>query len=211
MLWRGPEQLGLVLPALRESTAWVALTPPQRAAYQRANGERSPLAQATKREKACAYALGRSAKAEAAAASSRVSRSLGKAVVFAENLHHLTVTEPLLDAVGIGWFRIDGSCSRKQRAAALKAFRTQPGVRVLLGTKVLERGLDGLQHCPVLTSLGPSSTLPARLSASDGCAGPAHRTRPLSTSQSSRIRTTSEPSSRPCAVASSRQPRSSMD
>lgn len=161
VLRRGPEELGLVLPQLQNETSWVSLTAPQQAAYRRADSERSPLVQATKREQACAFALGRSAKAEAAVAMIAADPSLEKVVVYAENLRHLSITERLLDAAGIGWVRVDGPRSRKQRATALEAFKNDPDVRVLLGTKVLERGLDGLQHCGVLFSLGASFN-PAR-------------------------------------------------
>ena len=57
--------------------------------------------------------------------------------------------------------RIDGSRSQVQRAAAAEAFQNHPNVLVLLGTRVLERGIDGLQHCGVLLSLGPTFN-PAR-------------------------------------------------
>ncbi len=47
------------------------------------------------------------------------------------------------------------------RAGAVVRFREDPTVRVLLGTRVLERGIDGLQHAAVLLTLG-SSFNPAR-------------------------------------------------
>lgn len=161
LLRRGPDELGLTLPRLQNKTVWVSLTAPQQVAYRRAGGERSPLTQAAKREKACAFALGRSAKAEAAVAALAADPRPEKVVVYAENLQQLTITERLLDAAGIGWVRVDGTRGRTQRAAALEAFKSDPQVRVLLGTKVLERGLDGLQHCGVLFSLGASFN-PAR-------------------------------------------------
>jgi SNF2 family DNA or RNA helicase len=66
VLRRGPDELGLALPELHDEEVLVTLTPAQRVAYRRADGARSPLAQASKREKACAFEQGQSAKAEAA-------------------------------------------------------------------------------------------------------------------------------------------------
>ncbi len=121
--------------------------------------ERSSRAQ--RRDKACTEAQGRSAKAEAAVAWLSSHPEVGKAVVLAENLEHLTITQRLLDAAGMGWVRIDGGTARVRRADAVDFFRQDPSVRVLLGTRVLERGIDGLQHAGVLLSLG-SSFNPAR-------------------------------------------------
>ena len=161
VLCRGPDELGLVLPQLQDETVWVLLTQPQRVAYQRASSARSPLAQSSKREKACAFAWGRSAKAEAAVAGLLADPTLNKVVIYAERLGNLAITERLLDAAGIRWVRIDGPRSRRQRAAALDVFKNDPEVRVLLASRVLERGIDGLQHCGVLFSLGASFN-PAR-------------------------------------------------
>jgi superfamily II DNA or RNA helicase len=76
-----------------------------------------------------------------------------KALVWAENLDHLSVMEHWLDTANISWLRIDGGSNQSRRRDTITAFHETP-VRVLLGTKVLERGLDGLQHCRVLISLG---------------------------------------------------------
>jgi superfamily II DNA or RNA helicase len=161
VLQRGPDELGLVLPKLCEETVLVALTAPQQVAYQQSGSAPTPMAVATKREKACSYVRGRSAKAEAAVRMLVLDPSVEKAVVYAEHLQHLTIAEGLLDAAGIAWVRIDGPCSPSKRAASLGAFKNDPKVRVLLATRVLERGLDGLQHCGVLMSLGASFN-PAR-------------------------------------------------
>lgn len=161
VLRREAEALGLVLPELVEETQLVQLAPRQLAAYEHAARHRSPLKQATNRELACAFRGGHSAKAEGAVAWLRARPDVNKAVIFAENLAHLNIVERLLDASGIGWVGIDGTRSRGQRAAAAEAFKNDAAVRVLLGTRVLERGIDGLQHCGVMLSLG-STFNPAR-------------------------------------------------
>lgn len=161
ILRRDASQLGLVLPDLEAETFWVRLTPPQQTAYTRAAQGRTPLEVASRRERACAYAGGRSAKAEAAVAWLESNPAVPKVLVFAENYRHLDIAERLLDAANIGWRRIDGSRSRRERDQVLDDFARQAGVRVLLGTRVLERGLDGLQHCGVLLTLGASFN-PAR-------------------------------------------------
>lgn len=161
VLRRGPEELGLALPQVQDEIVWVQLTDPQRTAYRLADDERTPMLQSLKRESACAFALGRSAKAEAAVATLVANPALTKVVIFSEYLQHLSITERLLDRFGIRWVRIDGPRSKKRRAEALDAFRHDPRVRVLLATRVLERGLDGLQHCGVMFSLGASFN-PAR-------------------------------------------------
>ncbi len=138
VLRREVDQLGLRLPGLIEEQVWVGLTPPQEAAYRAAATDWSDLRRAQRRDKACTEAQGRSAKAEAAVAWLSSHPEVGKAVVFAENLEHLTITQRLLVAAGIRWVRIDGGTARGLRADAVDVFRRDPSVRVLLGTRVLE-------------------------------------------------------------------------
>lgn len=107
------------------------------------------------------YAGGRSAKAEAAVAWLLAYPDVSKAVIFAEHRQHLDILERHLRHAGVGFRRLDGPCTRNQRATAVEAFRNDADVRVLTGTKALERGLDGLQHCAVLITLD-SSFNPAR-------------------------------------------------
>lgn len=161
-VWRSEiNELGLVLPDLLEEQVWVPLTPPQEAAYLSAAGAWSALLRAQRRDKAGMAAGGRSAKAEAAVKWLQDHPDAGKAVLFTKHLDHLTIAEELLNKSGIGWVRIDGSKARGIRSDAVETFRDDPAIRVLLGTKVLERGIDGLQHAAVLLSLG-SSFNPAR-------------------------------------------------
>ena len=161
VLRREIDELGLELPDAIEEQRWVPLTPPQQEAYLAAVHGRNDLQRAQRRDRACMSAAGRSAKAEAALGWLKSDKTRRKVVVFAEHLNHLDIVQKQLDGAGIGWVRIDGSHSRGARADAVTAFRDDASVRVLLGTRVLERGIDGLQHAGVLLSLG-SSFNPAR-------------------------------------------------
>ena len=161
VLRREIDDLGLALPDVLEEQVWVTLTPPQHEAYLAAARGPNDLERARRRDRACMSAAGRSAKAEAALAWLDADKARGKVVMFADQLHHLDIVQRLLDDAGIGWVRIDGSYGRSARTDAVTAFRDDPRIRVLLGTRVLERGIDGLQHAEVLVSLG-SSFNPAR-------------------------------------------------
>jgi SNF2 family DNA or RNA helicase len=153
LLQRTAADVGLSLPQfVGPSLQWVDLTPPQQAAYDRAE-QLTDLLGHQRREEACGWVNGRSAKAEAALRWLLARPDVDKAVVWAERLDHLTVMGELLTAAGIGWVRIDGSNDQGERAAAADAFRNDPAVRVLLGSSVLQRGLN-LQHARVLLSLG---------------------------------------------------------
>ena len=95
-------ELGLTLPHLIENVRWVGLTAPQQAAYRRAATVWNYWSRAQQLNAACALADGRSAKAEAAVAWLRDRPNIDKAVVFAENLNHLTIAVRLLDEASIG-------------------------------------------------------------------------------------------------------------
>jgi SNF2 family DNA or RNA helicase len=152
-LRRTAADVGLTLPLpTGPAFEWVDLTPPQRAAYDRAE-KLIGLLRHQRREEACGWVNNRSAKAEAAVNWLLRRPDVDKVVVWAERLDHLTVMAYLLDAARIRWVRIDGSNDQDERAAAADAFRDDPEVRVLLGSNVLQRGLN-LQHARVLLSLG---------------------------------------------------------
>jgi SNF2 family DNA or RNA helicase len=153
LLQRTAADVGLSLPQpVGPSFEWVDLTPPQQVAYDRAE-KLTDLLGHQRREEACGWVNGRSAKAEAAVRWLLARPDVDKAVVWAERLEHLTLMGDLLTAAGIGWVRIDGSNAQDERATAADAFRDDPQVRVLLGSNVLQRGLN-LQHARVLLSLG---------------------------------------------------------
>jgi superfamily II DNA or RNA helicase len=71
----------------------------------------------------------------------------------------LDLAESALITAKISFARVDGSVTSEDRSRAILAHQ-RGEVRVLLGSKVLEHGLN-LQHCPVLFSLD-SSWNPAR-------------------------------------------------
>jgi SNF2 family DNA or RNA helicase len=152
-LRRTAEDTGLQLPThVGPQYEWVDLTPPQRRAYDLAEKFNGLLRQ-QRWEEACGWVNGRSAKAEAAVRWLLARPDVDKAVVYAERLDHLTLMGDLLDASRIGWVRIDGTHDKDARADAVTAFRDDPNVRVLLGSSVLQRGLN-LQHARVMLSLG---------------------------------------------------------
>lgn len=77
-----------------------------------------------------------------------------QAVVFCEYLDVLDLVESRLTERGTSLARIEGKIKEADRTAAVERFR-QGEVRVLLGSRVLERGLN-LQHCRTLISLDAS-------------------------------------------------------
>ncbi|MCU1591972.1 MAG: hypothetical protein JWP11_3228 [Frankiales bacterium] len=154
------EMPDLPIPVLDERVFWVPLTDVQRHALRVAEGIPDDLRRYRAKEQACGYVSGRSAKAEAATLLLLSSPALSKVVLYAERLDHLGICEQLLDAAGIGWLRVDGKLSKGDREVAQQRFRDDPRIRVLLGSTVLERGLN-LQHAGVLISLG-STWNPAR-------------------------------------------------
>jgi len=62
-----------------------------------------------------------------------------------------------LDRLGVNYRNIQGKTNDLDRALALDQFRTDPNVQILVASKVLEFGVDGLQeHCRVMISVGSS-------------------------------------------------------
>ncbi len=204
VLCRAPHELELVLPQLQEDRVWVRLTPPQQAAYQRAGAEKSPLASAGKREKACAFTWGRSAKAEAAVRMLVTDPSLNKVVIFAENLHHLSITERLLDAAGISWRRIDGPCSRKQRAGRSRRSGTTRRFGFCSGPEFLSEAWTDCSTAQCCSRSAPASIPHERLSASVGSGAQGRHTPQSGTSPSPATPITSARSTRRCSAANSK-------
>lgn len=84
-----------------------------------------------------------------------------KVVVYCERREVLDLLTGRLDDSGIGWRLIHGDVEAgEERELVLKQFRDDPNVRVLVGSRVIERGLN-LQHARVLISLVQSYN-PAR-------------------------------------------------
>ncbi len=64
----------------------------------------------------------------------------------------LAYLEERLSAAGIGCRRIAGDVRREEREERIAAFRENPGVRVLLSSRVGSEGLDFQRHCHVLVN-----------------------------------------------------------
>ena len=78
-----------------------------------------------------------------------------KVVVYCESLTLLAGLSDRLTALGVAHVIIDGSDDKPARTDAVTQFRDHQGTRVLLGSKVLEHGLN-LQFADVLVSVGLS-------------------------------------------------------
>jgi len=153
---RTAQQAGLDLPEMITTEVWVPLT----------SGERKKLKMAEAIPGQYGYFLRNEATRNGTAAGGSpladpaVRQILGKfgqdkVVVYAENLPVLKDVTNLLDAAGIGWVKVEGKMSARSREMAITRHRTEPNVRVFLGTKMIERGLN-LQHARVLMTLSPS-------------------------------------------------------
>jgi SNF2 family DNA or RNA helicase len=154
-LRRTAVDVALPLPEVVEEVEFLPLTPPQETAYKAAKVVRQPLTRYHALEKACAHAEGRSAVAEAAVQRVEALPHGSKTVLYAFRLDVLDIAAGLLTAANVPWVRIDGKFKKGEQEAALRAFRDDPHVRVLLGSKVLERGLN-LQQADLLLSMGTS-------------------------------------------------------
>lgn len=152
VLRRTAEEAGLRLPELRTEHRWVPLTAEQQAAYEAAE-KRGDLAGFWRQSRA-GLAHGENSPLVAELVAELNRRGDGQAIVYCENLAMLDLVEAALREAGISLVRIEGKISDKQRAERAEAFRLGK-VRVLLGSRVLERGLN-LQHCPLLISLDAS-------------------------------------------------------
>ena len=65
-----------------------------------------------------------------------------KIVLFSEWTTMLDLIEPLLDARGLGWVRLDGSVAQKKRQALVETFRRDPDCRLFLTTNAGSTGLN---------------------------------------------------------------------
>src|SRR5690606_31965859 len=65
-----------------------------------------------------------------------------KVVLFSEWTTMLGRIEPLLDARGLGYVRLDGSVPQKKRAELVRAFETDPACRFFLTTNAGSTGLN---------------------------------------------------------------------
>lgn len=86
---------------------------------------------------------------------------LGKGLVVAESLTELDAVAEGLTAHGIPWMQVRGATAKAERPGIIEDFKDDPECRVLLGSRVLERGLN-LQFCRYLITVGLPDN-PARL------------------------------------------------
>jgi SNF2 family DNA or RNA helicase len=161
-LRRSAGDVGLRLPE-REETALllVPLTAAQHLAYQRAGKIRQPLTRHRKQQDA-SRGVGVSSPLFQEAVK-LVAREVGeqrKVVLHTERIADLDALSELLSASGIRHVGIRGVTTRADRGDAVRAFRDDPAVPVLLGSRVLEYGLN-LQFASSLVSVGVSYN-PAR-------------------------------------------------
>ncbi|MGY1692312.1 helicase-related protein [Geodermatophilus sp. SYSU D01105] len=85
----------------------------------------------------------------------------GKVLIIAESLTELDLIASDLTKAGIGWTEVRGETKQTDRADVVERYRSDSELRVLLGSKVLERGLN-LQFCRYLITVGLPDN-PARL------------------------------------------------
>lgn len=161
-LRRDEEGIGLTLPTCEPLIQWVPLTDLQTWAYRKAQrGKQAPLDKYKSMDRACEL-VGRKGFEQSCKVEELI-RLLGyglddpdqKVIVRATYLGVLDVAERELTRAGYRYVRIDGGSDKSERVEALEAFRDDPSVSVLLGSKVIERGLN-LQFCRAVISLGCS-------------------------------------------------------
>jgi SNF2 family DNA or RNA helicase len=145
--------VGLALPERVGSTQrWVQLSHAEQRAYDTAAKWRG-LHGHQRREKAPKTA-GADSALIAALMEELSAREPGQAIVYCESLDMLALAGERFSTSGVTHVVIEGKVSQEDRTKAVDAFRAGE-VRVLLGSRVLEHGLD-LQHCRVLISVDSS-------------------------------------------------------
>lgn len=85
----------------------------------------------------------------------------GKVLVIGEHLAELDAIAAILSEAGIGWAEVRGETKQGGRIDVVRSFRSDSKLQVLLGSKVVERGLN-LQFCQYLVTAGLPDN-PARL------------------------------------------------
>lgn len=162
-LRRTPDQIGQSLP--RRVDSWMRLVPlssTQRSEYVRASYRKHWGARHQGMAKAARVGSdGVSSLLDAAVAEVAALAATGnKVVLYVEHLDLLAMAEKALEERGVGCVSIQGDDNKAERTDAVERFRDDPSVAVLLGTKVLEHGLN-LQFANVLVSAGVTHN-PAR-------------------------------------------------
>jgi SNF2 family DNA or RNA helicase len=151
LLRRTAVDVGLPLPTrIDNGPLWVTLPTRQLAAYEKAT---SGLQGFHQQQKAGLLAGGSSALVDALVRELKA-RGEEQAIVYSETLQMLDLIQARLTELDISNVRVEGENTDHERTQAVTDFRNGD-VRVLLGSRVLERGLN-LQHCRLLISLDSS-------------------------------------------------------
>lgn len=159
MLRRTVAELGLPLPVrVGESYRRVPLSRAQRREWTHARGRRGRRIESIREE--IALSVRGISSLQDACMAKIVQHPSEKIVVYCERIKMLDELAVRLEAQGLGHRLIRGESSEEERTEALRAFRADPAVRVLVGSRVIERGLN-LQHARILISLVQSYN-PAR-------------------------------------------------
>lgn len=157
MLRRTIEELGLSLPVkVGEDYRRVPLSRAQQREWS--NFRRTRGRRRADRDNIALEVRGHSSLLDACM--DEVTRSAEKVVVYCERIKMLDLLSDRLMEAGVGFRPIRGDTPDAERTSALDAFRCDPDVRVLAGSRVIERGLN-LQHARRLISLVQSYN-PAR-------------------------------------------------
>ncbi len=165
-LRRTAAEVGLTLPRLVEEQIWVPLAREQVDAYAGTTDITDYRRRSTARRRAGTQAPTTDGANISASADVLLrlltdpNRHLGKAVIFSEWTDFLHLLDARLTAAGLRHATVIGATTAAARRAALNCFRDDPAVRYLLGTAVLEAGLN-LQHAETLISVMQSYN-PAR-------------------------------------------------
>ena len=152
VLRRTAEQVGLRLPErVGTRIKWVTLTPAQRHIYEQA-GKLTAGKKMHRQAKAGMLHEGFSPLAQAAVA--ELQAQPRKAIIYSEYYEMLDAAAAQLDHAGIRYTRLDGEVTSKpkMREKVLADFADPNGPDVVLGTRVIERGLN-LQNANTLFSL----------------------------------------------------------
>ncbi|KRF22918.1 DEAD/DEAH box helicase [Phycicoccus sp. Soil802] len=168
-LRRTAEQVGLPLPVRVDSGhRLVPLSTVQQKEYDKARWINHALVRHARMAKAARRGSdGSSSVVDAAVETIRELAERGeKVVVFAEHLEILGDLSTSLEAAEVGHVALKGENTKDERSDAVEVFRDDPATPVLIGTKVLEHGLN-LQFSNVLVSVGQTYN-PAREAQREG-------------------------------------------
>jgi SNF2 family DNA or RNA helicase len=152
MLDRDVTAADLALPEVIRTQKTVPLTPAQQEAYQAASQRQGR--HAVQAMEAVSKAFRSTSPLVDALFVELHKRHREQVVVYCEMLFMLDLVEEQLRERGITFARVEGKMKEAERSEAVERFRSGEA-RILLGSRVLERGLN-LQQCRTLISLDVS-------------------------------------------------------